>query len=1032
MIKPIFYLLSFLSVIPAMSQEIWRNAEVNQQNREVSHASYFAYENGVLAKNSDKSKSSRFMSLEGLWKFSWVRNANEAPAKFYTVGYDDSSWASIQVPGMWELNGFGDPIYTNVIYPWNNTFESNPPYISEKRNHVGSYRRSFVVPANWKGSEVFLYVGSATSNLKVYVNGHYVGYSEDSKLAAEFNLTKYIKPGQKNLVSFQLMRWCDGSYLEDQDFWRFCGLAREVYMYSRPKSHLNDVFVKADLDNSYKDGLLSVELTSSTSATVALDLTDAEGNRVAEVPSVVLKKGVAKSELKISSPKQWSAESPYLYDLHIVVNKGTGSEEHIVQKVGFRKIEIRNRQLLVNGKAVLFKGVDRHELDPVTGYVVSVERMLNDIRVMKRLNINAVRTSHYPNDPRWYELCDKYGIYVIAEADVESHGMGYREKTLAKNPHFKLAHLERNQRNVEINKNHPSIIVWSLGNEAGYGPNFEAAYDWIKQRDVTRPVQYEQAGQNGKTDIFCPMYYDYNGCEWYSKTDNPRPLIQCEYAHAMGNSMGGLKEYWDLVRKYPAYQGGYIWDFADQALSDKNERGKNIYTYGGDYGRYPTSDHNFNCNGVVGPNREITPHALEVAYVYQNLWTKMRDSINGLIDVYNENFFVPTDGITLKWQLLADGEVVKTGEVSKLDIAPQGTKTIKLDGYNVKGLEGKEIFLNIDYVLSASTNLLNVGERIAQEQFCISKYSFPTIAQTQKQAMSVKTPISVDEVLSSVEITANNVCYTFNKKNGWIDYIDVDSHPMLQKGYSLIPDFWRAPTDNDYGANIQTRLGAWRNPELHLSSFNVLPTDSNVIVVAKYELPQLKASLEMNYTIMPSGVIAVSEKLITDAEADKMPALVRFGMQLCMPKTFSEIEYYGRGPVENYVDRKGYARIGKYSQKVAEQYYPYVRLQESGNKCDIRSWAMSDGKFGLSFVATANMECSALPYLTSDLDDGDVKSMHQSHSGDLEERNFSNVHILSRQMGLGCVNSWGAWPRQEYQLPYGNYDFTFMIVPVRK
>ena len=632
----------------AQKTPVWKDAGVNQQNREQRHAHFFGFENAEKAKG-DKKESARYLSMEGKWKFNFVKNHQDAPQGFYALKYDDSKWVDFPVPGLFEIEGYGDKIYKNMGYAWCTTFKNDPPYIGETNNYTGSYRRTFELPTSWKGQEVYFYVGSATSNLSLWVNGKYVGYSEDSKVAAEFNITKSLKPG-KNLIAMQIMRWCDGSYLEDQDFWRFTGIAREVYLYATPKVHIQDVFVKQDYQQG--NGVLNVDVKlAGGKAPVEAKLYDADGKLVAE--------GL---QAAVANAKPWTAETPYLYTLEIAVKKGAETTEVVKQKVGFRNIEIKGGQLLVNGQPILIKGADRHELDPDGGYIVSIDRMIQDIKIMKQLNINAVRTCHYPDDPRWYDLCDEYGLYLTAESNLESHGMGYREKTLAKNPLFEKAHIERQEGNMITYKNHPSIIVWSLGNEAGYGVNFEKAYDWVKAYDTTRPCQYERAELNGKTDIFCPMYMGYEDCDKYSKNEaadykgtvvgggkDVKPLIQCEYAHAMGNSMGGFKEYWELIRKYPVYQGGYIWDFVDQGLRDKSKvTGKEIFTYGGDYGRYPATDHNFNCNGIIAPDRRLNPHAYEVQYYYQNVWVADKGLKDGKFEIYNENFFKTLDYLTME------------------------------------------------------------------------------------------------------------------------------------------------------------------------------------------------------------------------------------------------------------------------------------------------------------------------------------------------------------------------------------------------
>ena len=879
-------------------------------------------------------------------------------------------------------------------------------------------------------------MGSATSNLMVWVNGKFVGYSEDSKVSAEFDLTKYLTPGKENLIDMQVMRWCDGSYLEDQDFWRFTGIAREVYLYARPQAHIADLFITPDLVNNYQDGTLEVKLNAvgAKGETVMFSLKDKEGKEVAAQTAKVGGNGEVKVNFDIKNPLKWTAETPNLYTLYTTLMDGKQVAEVVPQRVGFRKVEIKNAQVLVNGQPVLFKGANRHELDPVTGYVVSMDRMLEDIRVMKELNINAVRTCHYPNDPRWYELCDIYGIYMVAEANIESHGMGYGDKTLAKEPTYEKAHLERNESNIKIYKNHPSIIFWSVGNEAGYGPNFEKAYDLVKAYDPSRPCQYEQAGQNGKTDIFCPMYYDYGGCEWYAKGDNPRPLIQCEYAHVMGNSMGGFKEYWDMVRKYPKYQGGFIWDFVDQGLRVKNKQGKTIYAYGGDFGRYPTSDHNFNCNGIINPDRKPNPHANEVRYYYQNIWATAKDLKAGEVEVYNENFFKSLDDVELQWTLESEGKVLANGR-SALDIPAQQKRVVKLDGYSLPADVKGEVVLNLDFVLKKAEPMLDAGYAVAREQFVVNPYTFPTmesvLAVTSGKYDTRK--VEKEEKVAWVTLSAGNTSVTFNHWNGWIDYLDVDGKPMLEEGYAITPDFWRAPTDNDYGAGTQRKLHAWKNPEMKMKSFKVVENEGKAEkgVEVVYDMPSVEATLTMTYTLTPAGELVVNEAMTVNKDAKHKPELMRYGMQLVMPKAYNMLTYYGKGPGENYIDRNNGDRLGVYDAKVADQYWGYVRPQESGNKTEVRYWQVKDenGK-GLEFYSFAPMECSTLNYLASDLDDGWDKNAHQSHSGDLTPRDFSVVKLAARQRGLACVNSWGAIPLEQYRMPYQDYSFTYVIRPL--
>lgn len=1039
MFRQLMFSCACLAVLSAEAQKDkpwWLDPEVNEVNTMAPRAAFFAYETENLAKADQKARSERYLSLEGKWKFNFSKDHDKAPRDFYSLKYDDSQWTDFPVPGILELNGYGDAIYSNNGNPWRTQFRPEPPFVEERNNYTGSYRKMVTVPADWKGERIYLHVGSATSNLMVWVNGKFVGYSEDSKVSAEFDLTKYLTPGKENLIAMQVMRWCDGSYLEDQDFWRFTGIAREVYLYARPQAHIADLFITPDLVNNYQDGTLEVKLNAvgAKGETVMFSLKDKEGKEVAAQTAKVGGNGEVKVNFNVKNPLKWTAETPNLYTLYTTLMDGKQVAEVVPQRVGFRKVEIKNAQVLVNGQPVLFKGANRHELDPVTGYVVSMDRMLEDIRVMKELNINAVRTCHYPNDPRWYELCDIYGIYMVAEANIESHGMGYGDKTLAKEPTYEKAHLERNESNIKIYKNHPSIIFWSVGNEAGYGPNFEKAYDLVKAYDPSRPCQYEQAGQNGKTDIFCPMYYDYGGCEWYAKGDNPRPLIQCEYAHAMGNSMGGFKEYWDMVRKYPKYQGGFIWDFVDQGLRVKNKQGKTIYAYGGDFGRYPTSDHNFNCNGIINPDRKPNPHANEVRYYYQNIWATAKDLKAGEVEVYNENFFKSLDDVELQWTLESEGKVLANGR-SALDIPAQQKRVVKLDGYSLPADVKGEVVLNLDFVLKKAEPMLDAGYAVAREQFVVNPYTFPTmesvLAVTSGKYDTRK--VEKEEKVAWVTLSAGNTSVTFNHWNGWIDYLDVDGKPMLEEGYAITPDFWRAPTDNDYGAGTQRKLHAWKNPEMKMKSFKVVENEGKAEkgVEVVYDMPSVEATLTMTYTLTPAGELVVNEAMTVNKDAKHKPELMRYGMQLVMPKAYNMLTYYGKGPGENYIDRNNGDRLGVYDAKVADQYWGYVRPQESGNKTEVRYWQVKDenGK-GLEFYSFAPMECSTLNYLASDLDDGWDKNAHQSHSGDLTPRDFSVVKLAARQRGLACVNSWGAIPLEQYRMPYQDYSFTYVIRPL--
>ena len=1020
--------LAMCSLATMAQHDEWKNPEINAVNRAPMHTNYFAYSSSEEAAKADKENSSNFMPLNGIWKFNWVKNADARPTDFYRTDYNDKGWGQMKVPGVWEMNGYGDPIYVNVGYAWRSQYKNNPPYVPIENNHVGSYRKEIIIPAEWSGKEIFAHFGSVTSNMYLWVNGKYVGYSEDSKLEAEFNLTKYLKPG-KNLIAFQVFRWCDGTYLEDQDFFRYSGVGRNCYLYSRNKKYIQDIRVTPDLDSNYTNGTLNVALNLNGSGTVELNLTDPAGKSVATAQ--VNGNGQKSVVMDVSNPEKWTAETPNLYTLTATLKNGSNTLEVIPVKVGFRKIELKGGQILVNGQPVLFKGADRHEMDPDGGYVVSRERMLQDILRMKQLNINAVRTCHYPDDNLWYDLCDQYGIYVVAEANIESHGMGYGKETLAKNPSYKKAHMDRNQRNVQRGYNHPSIIFWSLGNEAGYGPNFEQCYTWIKNEDKTRAVQYEQAGTNEFTDIFCPMYYDYDACKKYSEGNIDKPLIQCEYAHAMGNSQGGFKEYWDLIRKYPKYQGGFIWDFVDQSNHWKNKDGIDIYGYGGDYNKYDASDNNFNDNGLISPDRRPNPHAHEVGYFYQSIWTTPGDLSKGEIKVYNENFFRDLSAYYMEWQLLANGAVMQTGVVQDLNVAPQQTATLKLNLNTEKICPCKELLLNVTYKLKAAETLMPAGSTVAYDQLTIRPYTAKALELKNQKAsnLDIVVPVIKDNDHNYLIVEGENFIIEFNKHNGYLSRYEADGMQLLNPGAQLTPNFWRAPTDNDYGAGLQHRYAVWKNPGLKLTSLKQSIENEQAIVQAEYEMKAVKGKLFLTYVINNEGAVKVTQKMEAGKE-EKVSDMFRFGMQMQMPENFNEVEYYGRGPVENYADRNHSTLIGKYRQTVAEQFYPYIRPQETGTKTDLRWWrVLNISGNGLQFVGDAPFSASALNYSIESLDDGVQKD--QRHSPEVAKAPFTNLCIDKVQMGLGCVNSWGTLPLEKYRVPYQDYEFSFILTPVR-
>ena len=1034
----------------------WHDLQVNEINRLPLHTLHFAYDPndfaGTGAEYLDKKKSMNYLSLDGTWKFNWVANADERPTDFYKTDLDDSKWNNIQMPGNWEMLGYGQPEYVNVGFGWRGHFDQQPPAVPTKDNHVGSYRREINIPANWDGKRVIAHFGSVTSNIYLYVNGKFAGYAEDSKVAAEFDITPFLKKG-KNLIAFQTFRWCDGSWCEDQDFWRLSGPARENYLYARSKEHrLLDVRVETELKNNYKDGALNITAKVQGNTLAYFGLYDPDGKEVIVTGTDNVKNGVAKYQLRVKNVRKWSAETPNLYTLVVspIQNGGMYLPYEIVQvKVGFRKVEIKNKQFLVNGQPVLLKGADRHEIDPDEGYNVSEQRMIQDIMMMKRMNINAVRTSHYPNDPRWYDLCDKYGLYVVAEANQESHGFQYGDDAAAKKPEFAKQIMERNQHNVSMFFNHPSIVTWSLGNETVMGDNFLKAYKWIKEQDKTRPVQYEQARRGEGTDIFCPMYYPVAASEKYAKDPNsPMPLIQCEYNHTMGNSGGNLSDYWDLIRKYPILQGGFDWDFVDQALHrnivkpmsilpykmNNEELRKIEYCYGGDYNKYDPSDNNFNCNGILGPDRQMNPHAYEVAYQYQNIWAKMVNAETGEVSVYNENFFRDLSNYALAWSLEEDGVETQNGTIADLDVPAQQTKNFTIP-YDKSKIKGKEVFLNIDFRLKEAEPLLTAGQVMAYAQLpvvtkqaCSGDCSKMLAQGHGKKKM--KLAAKKDNV---VAVTTPNLTFKIDRSTGLISEYAYNGKSLLGEGGTLKPNFWRAPTDNDMGAGLQKKFKAWKNPQMNLKNIDVKKDKktNSVTILTSFDMPEVQGQMDITYVVFANtGAVKVTEDFKA-TEGAKVSDMFRFGMLMQMPYTMEKSNYYGRGPIENYSDRKDCMRIGVYTDDADNQYFPYIRPQESGTKSDIRWWKQTDATgLGLQVKSCTPFYASAIHFDTEELDDGDDKE--QRHSFDLKKSKFTNLFLDSAHMGVGGENSWGAQPLEKYRVHYGNKTFTFTLIPQGK
>lgn len=1016
----------------------WQDLQVNEVNRYKMHTHFFAFENAGKAQNNDKTASDNFISLHGKWKFNWVENADLRPTDFFRTDFDDSSWGVMPIPGIWELNGYGDPVYVNVGFAWRGHFENNPPKAPVKDNHVGSYRKIVNIPADWTKKQVIAHFGSVTSNIYLWVNGKFVGYAEDSKVAAEFDITPYLRKGA-NLLAFQVFRWCDGSYCEDQDFWRLSGIARESYLYAQDKNtHMQDLKITNGLENDYKDGWLDVEMNVKGTPEITLCLTDQQGKEVAkETIKTQKNKDTYTQHIKVSDPLKWNAETPNLYTLTATLTLKGKTIAVIPQKVGFRSAEVKNGQFLVNGKPILIKGADRHEIDPDGGYVVSKERMIQDIQIMKKLNINAVRTCHYPDDPTWYDLCDQYGLYLVAEANQEGHGFQYGDDAPTKKELFAKQILQRNQHNVQIYYNHPAIVTWSLGNETADGPNFEAAYRWIKSYDKSRPVQWERAIHKAHSDIFCPMYYTHEACEKYANdTQYDKPLIQCEYNHTMGNSSGGLKEYWELFRKYPKLQGGFIWDFVDQALHGKDKNGVEVYKYGGDYNDYDASDNNFNCNGIIGPDRQYNPHAYEVAYQYQNIWLTPIDLKTGTFKLKNEYFFRDIQNNKLLWTLLVDGKPVNKGELDDVNTQPQSEKEIKLNYQLPQVNEEQEILLNIDFVLKSPEPLLEAGQRMAYQQFVIKEGKIQLKKIAVKATKNNKITITGQEngknkteQNAAIEVKNNDFNITFDKKTGLITKYNVKGMDILGQEGTIKPNFTRAATDNDMGAGLQKKLKVWQNPTYNLKKLTCqLDKKNNTAkVTAQLEMPQVFAILTLTYDITSDGTLDITQHMQTTS-GQNVPQLFRYGMLIQLPYDMEQSTFYGRGPIENYSDRKESQNLGIYTQTANEQFYPYIRPQETGSKQDIRWWMQTtkDQK-GIKIIADKAFGASALHYNIEDLDDGDEKE--QRHSPQVPKSKYTVLCIDLEQMGLGGVNSWGSIPLHKYMLDYKDRTLHFRITP---
>jgi beta-galactosidase len=1013
----------------------WENPEVNEINRTTVHAHFIPFANVEQARSEDKWNSPMVQSLNGMWKFNLAQNPSERPYWFFKNDFDTRDWDEINVPSNWEREGYDYPIYVNVKYP----HEKTPPKIQDYYNPVGSYKRTFEIPANWEENEIILHFGAVSSMLNVWVNEEFVGYSEDSKTPAEFNITKYLKPGE-NSLAVEIFRWCDGSYLEDQDFWRMSGMTRDVYLLARGQQQIQDFSVTATLDETYTDGIFALDVDAMNlgekagSTEIEVVLND-NGNQVAAFTEKVNNgKQNIPFQTQIRQVKKWSAEYPNLYELIILLKNGDGVVEVIRQDVGFRTVEVKNANLLINGQYVYLKGANLHEHHDVTGHVVDKETMLKDIYTMKAHNLNAVRTSHYPQPELWYELCNKYGLYVIDEANIESHGMGYGDESLAKDPVWKEAHLFRTRNMFERDKNQPSIIIWSLGNEAGNGVNFMATYDYLKSVDQTRPVQYEQAHGGENTDITCPMYMRIEGMKRYAQNNPTKPLIQCEYAHAMGNSVGNLQDYWDVIEKYDALQGGFIWDWVDQGLLTTNEEGEEFWAYGGDFGPDTVpSDGNFCLNGLVEPDRTVKPHLLEVKKVYQYIGFEPADLANGVVNIQNKHAFRNLSDFNFTWEITGDGEVIKSGQLEEITALPGEVVPATID-VSLNPEPGVEYFLNLKATLKNQDGLLDSGTELAAEQF-----KLPAFVQADKVNLTSLPEITVDENDNSITVSGDGFSVAFDKNAGVMSSYKKGETEFLESG--PVPNFWRAPIDNDFGNNLHKRSRVWREAgkNRQVAAVSANQKANNVAEVEfKFDLVnetgEKIAGYNSVYTIYGSGDVVVDNHF--KMTQDELPEIVRMGMNLIIPRQFDQMAWLGRGPHENYWDRKTGAFVGLYSGSVADQYWAYLRPQENGNKTDVRWLAITDATGnGLFFEGLPLLDVSAHHNLQEDFEsmertDGrhvEGVRVENRHTTDVKPRDLTSVNVDYKQMGVGGDNSWGAWTHDEYRLTGKDYRYSFRM-----
>ncbi|MBU3011283.1 DUF4981 domain-containing protein [Polaribacter vadi] len=1010
----------------------WENPEIFQINREEPTASFYRYTDEKSAlKNDSWKNSSLYQSLNGTWKFYYADSVQARPTGFYKADFDISNWDNIEVPSNWELKGHGIPVYTNRTY----MFPANPPYIPHNINSNGSYKKEFEIAEDWDGKDMYLHFEGVSGAMYVWLNGKMLGYNEGSKTAAEYKITDFVKKGKNNLA-VQVLRWSDASYMEDQDFWRLSGIERDVYVYATDKVTLRDFRVTSDLQNNYKDGVFKVDVkvdnnsNTATEKEVKVQLLDGDKEIYTTSKKVQLSTGrnTVSFDKIIKNVKTWNAEIPNLYTLLLSVN---GESTSI--KVGFRNIAIKNNQFLVNGMPVLIKGANLHDHSETEGHVISEELTLLDLKVMKENNLNAIRCSHYPKNPHFYRLADKYGFYVIDEVNIETHGMGTTNQGLNNNkkdqavhpaylPQWKEMHMDRTVRMFERDKNYPSIVTWSLGNEAGNGENFFATYKWLKEQDATRPTQYEGATQYANTDIQAPMYWPIERMIKYAENNPNRPLIQCEYAHAMGNSVGNLQDYWDVIEKYDIMQGGFIWDWVDQGILTKNEEGEAFWAYGGDLGAgHLQNDNNFCLNGIVNPDRTAHPALYEVKKVYQYVKFKAVNIKAGTIEIKNIYDFTNLNTLDFSWTLLKNGEEVANGTLPVLNVAPYTSKKVNIKLPKLTDAKA-EYHLNVYAKTKTATDLVAAGHTAAYEQFEV--YNPKTKTIFSKNDGSLK----ADVTDATIDVSGNGFNLSFSKENGELTSLDYGNGNILLNGIKA--NFWRPTTDNDFGYNMSKKLNVWKKAtdNQELKSIESKNIDANTTLVsATYHLSGVEGTLVIDYTIDAKGKILVNTN-VSDIK-DKTPVLPRFGNNFVVKNDYNNVEWFGRGPFENYQDRKSAALVGLYKAPVEDLYFEYIRPQENGYKTDTR-WVTFTNNAGNGIKITASdlISFSAHHQYNDDFDAGAKKQ--QRHTTDIKKRDLVNINIDYGQMGVGGDNSWGKMPHKEYQIKAKKLNYSYTIEPL--